>query len=63
MTDRIMPNDGLTLSMVTMTASEALEVADRLHKIAGLPSRTPRERRTTDRLSQIAEALERYAET
>jgi len=56
-------NDVLTLNLDSMTVSEALEVADRLHRIAGLPSTTAQDRRTAQRLSQIAEALERLSGT
>jgi hypothetical protein len=52
----------MTLDLDGISPTEALEVADRLHRIAALPPRSPSDRRTLQRLAQIAEALERAAE-
>jgi len=53
---RIAPMD------LEMPPREALEVADRLRRIAELPQHTPADQRTARRLDYIAEALERAAE-
>jgi len=48
---------GLHLDLA-MQPSDALEVAERLRRIAELPQRTPADHRTAARLDYIAEALE-----
>jgi hypothetical protein len=48
---------GLTLDLGGLTTGDALEVADRLRRIAEA-STTPADRRTAARLAEIAEALE-----
>jgi hypothetical protein len=57
-----MASEPMTLDLDGISPTEALEVADRLHRIAALPPRSPSDRRTLQRLAQIAEALERAAE-
>jgi hypothetical protein len=54
-------NSVLTLDLDHLTRSDALEVAERLRKIAALPAISPAERRTTRHLAEIAEALDRAA--
>jgi hypothetical protein len=51
----------LKLDLDYLTRSDALEVAERLRRIAALPSTSPADRRTTRCLAEIAEALDRAA--
>lgn len=56
-----MRTEPLTLDLDRLSPAEALEVAERLQRIAALPATTPRDRRTARCLAEIAEALERAA--
>lgn len=51
----------LRLDLTGWPTSDALEVADRLRRIAELPQHSARDRRTAERLDLIAEALEHAA--